>query len=98
MNKSTTLWVSQYDTYNLLLCNQSEKPYELWHLLDLMDEATTWDDVVLEETYTASDILMSLALGLDLNTPDYENLDLLFEAVENELNKPDKTQSGFYFS
>ncbi len=100
MNKQDILYIHQYDFFNRLLTNESEKPYPLWYLLDLIDEATSWDQEVLEELYTAEDVLLSLAQEMDIDSINYENLDLLFEAVEDKLNKAGQepeTEFGFSF-
>ncbi len=99
MNKRATVTVSQYDYFNHIFVNQSQNSYQLWHLLDLIDEATAWDQVVLEEGYTAADVVESLADWMNIDSSNYENLDLLFEAVEDKLNKAgQETEIEFGFS
>lgn len=98
MNKKDTISVSQYNYYDHILVNPSERSYALWYLLDLADEATAWDQIVLEEAYTAADVVESLAYWMDIDSSDYENYDLLFEKVEDQFNKAEQeTEFGFSF-
>lgn len=80
----TDIWVSSYSDYDNSVCGTSADTYQIGVLLDLVDDASDWDEVVLEDEFTVRDVIYSIAESCDLNPDEYE-FDELQDAIESFL-------------
>ncbi len=86
MTKNDCVWVYNWIPFGNYFQNHSAESYRLSLLLDLLEEAISWNDVVLVDTYStayeALDVLCSIADEMDINPANYENYNDLYEAVK----------------
>lgn len=61
--------------------------YGVDYLLRLVDEAPTWDAVVLEDEYTPRDIILSLADWRNIDATKFDSFEDLQNAIEDDLRK-----------
>jgi hypothetical protein len=86
MNKELqkTYQVRGYANYSNpnVSCGTSEEWYTVEHLLKVVDDAGDWNDEVIEDTYTAADVIYTLAYWYDVDTDTCEGFEEVQDAVE----------------
>lgn len=93
-SRSTEIWVSSYSDYDNSVCGTSADTHQIGELLDLVDDASDWDEVVLEDEFTARDVLYSVAEYCDIDPEDFETVDELQEAIGEFLDDPEAEKDG----